>query len=170
MPPHHCHPASLQPRGQETPLSPLHPTVLAAKGVPTGAGQGGGANCIPPEGQGQVLQTGRAGKQGGKQTGEGRQPRFCRAAACLLSQRHPVGAGGRAAVRHPGAVGPGTGEGGALQGVTGGLSPHPCHLPAGASGSSGGSRLGPRSAPRWDGCHIRRFPSAPRQPVTPQRS
>lgn len=62
---------------------------------------------------------------------------------------------------NPGAVGPGMGEGGLLLGVTRGLSAHPCHLPTGANGSSAGSRLGPRSVPRWDSCHIRRFPSAP---------
>lgn len=152
-----------KPRGQETPLSPLHPTVLAAMGVPTGAGRGGGANCIPPEGQ--ALQTGRTGKQ----TGEGRQPQVSQGCS-PLSQRHPVGAGGRAAMRNSGAVGPGMGEGGLLLGVARGLSPHPCHLPTGANGSSAGSRLGPRSVPRWDSCHVRRFPSAPCQPAIPQRS
>lgn len=162
---------------------PLSPSVPAAPGtrdtlVPTTSNGPGCHGCshrrragwrsklYSPGGTG----TRKAEKQAGKQAGEGRQPQVLQGCS-LLSQRHPVGAGGRAAMRHPGAVGPGTAErrGAAAGGDQGSVS-SPVSPPDRRKWFILCSRLGARSVPGWDSCRIRRFPSAPCQPVTPRRS
>lgn len=161
---------------------PLSPSVPAAPGTRYPCPhytQRSWLLCVLPQAQGRVEK--RSVVPGGtdryghcRQVGQGSRREKAAPGLAGLQPALPAtpgGCWGKSCHEASWAVGPGMGEeGGVLPGVTRGLSPHPCHLPTGANGSPAGSRLGPRSVPRWDSRHIRRFPSSPCQPATPQRS
>lgn len=111
MAPSHASTVPAAPGAQGHSCPRFNPVIEA--GTEPGAGQGAGGGCSPPGGIGhrQGRQGRQAGRQG-RQAGHWRsQPQVLQGCS-LLSQRHPVGAGGKATVRHTGAVGAGMGGGG----------------------------------------------------------